>query len=220
VCEVHPAYFNAPAFAEDGKRFVVAEFVEPDEMALILHSAEDCKAEEIGRIMGATSFSWSPDGQTLAYIDGEPTSAGGLIGPLTMLNFEDPSKPEIFFTGAENVMIYFWSPDGKSVAYFEPFFVQRNGGRLFLLQVKLLDLESGEIRLLSRIRPTRTFMRHLVPFYDQYQRSATIWAPDSRHIVLNAVTRDGDPGIYVVSLENPEEPRFIAYGLLPVWSPH
>jgi len=219
VCEVRPAYFNAPAFTSDGKRFIVAEFVGKEEIALILHSAEDCRAEEIGRIMGAASFAWSPDGRNLAYIDGETTAVGGVIGPLTMLNFSDPSNPEIFFTGAENVITYFWSPDGKSVAYFEPQVLQRAGRNVLLLQVKLLDVQTGEITLLSTIRPTRAFMRQLVPFYDQYQRSATIWSPDSRNIVLNAVTRDSKPGVFVISVDNLEEPRFVAYGLLPVWSP-
>jgi Tol biopolymer transport system component len=219
ICETHPAYFNAPAFTGDGMSFVAAEYVRAGEIALILHSAEDCKTEEIGRIVGATSFAWSPDDLNLSYIDGEPTELGGVIGPLSMLNFKDPLNPEIFFTGAENVVTYFWSPDGKSVAYFEPKLEQNAERTVYLLQVKQLQVRTGETNLLATIVPTRSFMRQMVPFFDQYQRSATIWSPDSRNIVLNAVTQDNRPGVFVISLNNPEEPQFIAYGLLPVWSP-
>ena len=125
-------------------------------------------------------------------------------------------KIGVFFTAADEVIAYFWSPDGNKILYFSPV-AETNG--VLLLQVQVLDIASGEIRLLSTIRPAAEFLRQIVPYFDQYQRSATIWSPDSRFVVLNAATRDGHPGIYSVPISSGEEARFIANGQLPFWSP-
>ena len=58
----------------------------------------------------------------------------------------------------------------------------------------------------------------VVPVFDQYQRSHTIWSPDSTHIVVNGVTADNRPGIFVVSADGETPPRLVALGTLPFWS--
>jgi hypothetical protein len=58
----------------------------------------------------------------------------------------------------------------------------------------------------------------ILPTFDQYHRSATIWSPDSAYLVLSAMTQEGAPGIWVVPASGQLPPRFITPGILAFWS--
>ena len=64
--------------------------------------------------------------------------------------------------------------------------------------------------------PTDAFLQ-VLPFYDQYQRSGTIWSPDSRNLVLSDVDADGNNGIYVVGADGSQYHK-IADGDVAFWS--
>jgi hypothetical protein len=91
---------------------------------------------------------------------------------------------------------------------------------IILLNLFILESESRSITKLATFMPTAEFVQHVVPFHDQYQRSHTIWSPDSRFFVLNSITSEGKPGVFVVSVsEDGLQPRLIALGTLPFWAP-
>jgi hypothetical protein len=64
--------------------------------------------------------------------------------------------------------------------------------------------------------PTDSFL-NIFPFYDQYQRSITIWSPDSREIVIAGSQGQENPGIYVIDALEGGSAR-IADGDLAFWS--
>ena len=81
----------------------------------------------------------------------------------------------------------------------------------------MLDTVSGESKLLFTFRPTSQFSA-VLPYFDQYHQSATIWSPDSNNLVLSFVSQDGSPGIAVVAASGQLEPRIIAQGFIAFWS--
>jgi hypothetical protein len=66
--------------------------------------------------------------------------------------------------------------------------------------------------------PSPLFMSQLVPNFDQYQRSATIWAPDGSAFVVNVMV-SGRPAVAVVPVAADGKPSVVAYGNMPFWSP-
>ena len=79
-----------------------------------------------------------------------------------------------------------------------------------------MAVPGGESELLFSFVPSEQFAA-LLPYIDQYQRTLTIWSPDSQHLALSAYTRQG-PKIVVAQAEGDFEPRLLEAGTLPVWS--
>jgi len=65
--------------------------------------------------------------------------------------------------------------------------------------------------------PSDRFLQ-LLPYFDQYHQSVTIWSPDSQNLVVSAYNQDRQPGIWVVAASGNLEPRFIAPGWVGFWS--
>jgi len=59
---------------------------------------------------------------------------------------------------------------------------------------------------------------NIMPFFDQYQRSATIWSPDNNNLVISALDQDGEQGIYAIEIAENSEARLLASGSLAFWS--
>jgi len=217
--DYRPAYFKAPVYTPDGMQFVVAVKILQEHNILVLVSRDGYMQEVLADLKGIAAFDWSPTGNRLAYVDGVATGVGGVMGPLTVLDLDSASDPVDIKLDKSNVVAFFWSPNGKRIAYFEPFLVLNEyGGFILLLNLSVLDVETGTILNIGQLLPTTAFLREVVPFYDQYQRSSTIWSPDSEKVVINAITQNNKPGIFIVSAVKKEKPRFIDYGTLPFWS--
>jgi Tol biopolymer transport system component len=168
---------------------------------------------------GPLTFDWSPDGRYIAYVTGRPSPIGGSIGQLNILHMEDEEVKSDYQVRSSNVIAFFWSPDSSKIVLFEPQIVG-DGERqeTFVLAVSVLTVADGSVKDLTKIRPTRPFIGQVIPYYDQFQRSHTIWSPDSRYIVLNGATSDNLPGIFIVSAEGEKGADFLAHGIYPFWS--
>jgi len=120
------------------------------------------------------------------------------------------------------VIAFFWSPDSRSLAYFVPYLDSSSASSEdqsadLLLELNILDAESGESRKILTYKPTSQFA-DLLPFFDQYHQSMTIWSPDSNNLVVTFVDSEAASGVAVVAASGRLEPRFLAEGLLAVWS--
>jgi hypothetical protein len=105
------------------------------------------------------------------------------------------------------------------IATFEPqISIDEEGEQILLLELSVLSVRTGDLQYVTSFRPTRAFLRQILPFYDQYQRSSTIWSPDNSTVVINAETKDARPGIFTVPILGNGKPRMIAFGIFPQWS--
>jgi Tol biopolymer transport system component len=170
----------------------------------------------------STAFAWSPDSQKIAYIASDTIRSQGAAGVLRILDIERPAKP-LVTTEDELVVMFFWSPDSKKIAYFtaEPITVEDEEGQdrqVLAMALKRLTVSSGDVEtLLPLFQPTAELIS-VVPYFDQYHHSATIWSPDSQNVVVAAYREDDTPEIWVINASGNLQPRYIADGRLAFWS--
>jgi TolB protein len=129
----------------------------------------------------------------------------------------------------DDIIAFFWSPSGEELAYFILFQAQPEGGSSdgsggsaqttpqFGLELRVLNVTSGESRELFTYQPTQQFLS-VLPYFDQYHQSATIWSPDNNNLVLSFIDSSGNPGIAVVAASGKLQPRRLADGYLAFWS--
>ena len=128
-------------------------------------------------------------------------------------------KPPVDF-----ILAFFWSPDSRKIAYLsieenepgETSLIQAQADPGIQLAVRVYDLSNGESKYVTTFSPTESF-QSILPFYDQYQRSGTIWSPDSQELVISGMDEGGNAGIYVVSADGGDS-RKIADGDLAFWA--
>ena len=141
------------------------------------------------------------------------------------LFIQDPDRPERAKEAASGYLLaFFWSPDSQEIAYLaieenepgETSLIQAQDDPGLHLAVRVYNLGSGEARYVTTFSPTESF-QNILPFFDQYQRSGTIWSPDSQELVLSGIDGSGNAGIYVVSADGGDS-RKIADGDLAFWA--
>jgi Tol biopolymer transport system component len=214
-----PAQFQAPEYSPDGRYFAIAAEVFHGLNTLILFSSDGSPLQMVADWNGPVTFSWSPEGRHLGYVKGRNFFLGGIIGSLSILDIGSEGIPIDYQIDSENILAYFWSPDGRMIATFEPqISIDEEGEQILLLELSVLSVRTGDLQYVTSFRPTRAFLRQILPFYDQYQRSSTIWSPDNSTVVINAETKDARPGIFTVPILGNGKPRMIAFGIFPQWS--
>ena len=215
--DVKPAPFQAPAWSPDGSRILLTRS-EDGKNEVILTDGTGEYLKTLGDFTLNTAFGWSSDSRMVAFIDGTQTMNAGVIGALNVVDIETDKKVSV----GENVIAFYWSPDGKKIAYFVPFLNTPEGSsdqsnRQLFLQLNMLDVESGETKELFSYWPTEQFTS-ILPYFDQYHQSNTIWSPDNNNLVLSFLDNEGNPGIAIVAASGQLEPRLLAEGYLAFWS--
>lgn len=218
-----PGVFQAPAWSPDGSRIALARVADEENQVIVTDAAGE-NPKEVGTFTEKTAFAWSNDSTRLAYIDGVQALDAGTIGSLHVVDMETSEE----IVKEEDIIGFFWSPSGEEIAYFILLQTQAEGSSSggsgetaqtpqFALTLKVLDVTNGESRELFTYRPTPQFL-NVLPYFDQYHQSATIWSPDNNNLVLSFVNNEGSPGIAIVAASGNLEPRLLAPGYLAFWS--
>jgi Tol biopolymer transport system component len=209
-----PASFQAPAWSPDGSRILLTRLNDDDKKELVIADSAGAFEKTLTEFSINTSFAWSPDSQIVAYIEGDRETSAGVVGQLHVVDLE---TDEDFFQD-EDVFAFFWSPNSRKLAYFKPRVVETESSeQALLLELHMLDSISGESNLLFTFQPTNQFSS-VLPYFDQYHQSATIWSPDSNNLVLSFIDQEGSPGIAIVAASGQLEPRLLSGGFLAFWS--
>ena len=221
--ESTPGAFQAPAWSPDGSHIAFAN-TSKEENEIIVTDATGKNPQKMGTFTTKTAFAWSSDSAHLAYIDGIQALDAGTIGSLHIVDVETSEE----VVQDEDIVAFFWSPSGEEIAYFILRQAQSDGSSsgssdgstqsapVFLVELHVLDINSGESRELFTYRPTPQFLG-ILPYFDQYHQSVTIWSPDNNNLVLSFLGESG-PGIAVVAASGKLEPRLLAPGFLAFWS--
>ena len=214
---VHIAPFQAPAFSPDGSHILFAGITDEGDSALMTLDRNNKRQQVIEGYEGSVAFQWSPNGEHIAFGHSQDTPFA-TQGPLIVMTTQEP--PRRLLTIGENVVGFFWSPDGSRIAYFEgavsPDAETRPLGGFTHLELHVISVPSGESELLFSFVPSEQFAA-LLPYIDQYQRTLTIWSPDSKYLALSAYTQQG-PKIVIAQADGDFEPRLLESGTLAVWS--
>jgi Tol biopolymer transport system component len=222
--DLQPAAFQAPAWSPDGEKFLLAAQSEGEGDGLLLTDTTGEVLSVLSSVDDSIAFSWSPDGDWVAYLAEDNRGSEDVSRRLVYL---DPDRAEESHTVEQDLVIaYFWSPDSRKIAYFVPQISIPSGQQevslqeqeaQFTLELHVLDVQTGDSQRLIEFTPTEDFVR-IMQFFDQYQRSATIWSPDSNNLVISAIEQDGEHVIYAIDVSANSEARRLASGRLAFWS--
>ena len=220
ILEFRPSVFQSPVYSPDGKYFVVAIEDHPNSRYLLLTTNDRHVQTNLTDFDNRVAFDWSPDGQRLAYISGNAARPFGILGSLGIIDMSNVTNPVLSDTGIRDVMAFYWSPSGKQLAYFQPKLDDNGSTEIpnLLLQLSVLDVTSGNVEILGSFQSPDVMLTQMFPHFDQYQRSSTIWSPNGNYLVVNALTEDEEPGIFVVNADGNFPPRFLQQGVMPFWS--
>jgi Tol biopolymer transport system component len=214
-----PASFQSPAWSPDGSHILLTRVNDSEEKEIILTDGSGKFEKTIGTFEVNTAFAWSPDSTRIAYISGKQQMNAGALGELHVVDIETLEE----IVKEENVYAFFWSPNGEKLAYYIPLVTNQAADgsqsetQRLLLQLNMLDVATGESRELYTYQPTEQFA-NILPYFDQYHHSITIWSPDNNNLVLSFLTNEGNPGIAIAAASGQLEPRILAEGYLAVWS--
>jgi Tol biopolymer transport system component len=151
----------------------------------------------MGELGTITNQNWSPDGQSLAYVDcGEQScSILGIKSEGGRLNADYPLTQDL------NANTPTWSPGGKKIAFDGPADCQDCGYEVYLMNADGSDVEN------LTDDPTDDW--------------GPVWSPDGLRLAFVS-DRDGDYEIYVIDLASREITQLTknaAYDAQPTWSP-
>jgi TolB protein len=222
--DLAPLSFQAPAFSPDGDSVLLAAQSEAGGSGLLRVTADGQVDTVLSEDDAPIAFAWSPNGRTIATMSFDPSQPSDL-GDLSFLQLEPTGDVRRVKTDVERAVAFFWSPDGNRLAYFVPVIPGTNGGGTNIafqaqsvrLKLAIADPVDGSSRDVTTFSPTSDFLR-ILPFFDQYLRSTTIWSPDSRWLAIPAYEPADRATIFVVSADASVEPRPIAEGTLAFWS--
>ncbi len=212
---VGPGAFRVPDWTDAG---LVAVGAESGQQALI-RIAPGGTVEVLAAVEGSVGFSVSPDGTRVAVQAFQPDDeeAGEVIQatlptqeplPTNSLVVLDLETGEVTIASLENVLAFFWSPVGDRLLLLT------DGGGDGAVRWQVWDgenLSDGPTFQLGE-----SFARDFLAFFDQYQRSMSLWAPDGSGYAFPGRI-DGEDGIWVADPTSDRATR-VAGGSWVAWS--
>lgn len=222
-----PANFQAPAGRPLADSTLVAVADGTGGSELVVAGPDGQVMQQLVPISGAVAMAWSPDGQKVAYVEQGRSPHEG-FGRLTILQLNDSPLARPIPTPLDSVAAFDWSPMSDRLIALVPR-LSLDGGQQAVanralqgelqFELQLVRADTGNAELLTVIDPTDAFLERL-PFFDQYQRSSTLWSPDGRFLTFSAQRAGGDDGVFRIQAQVGATASLLAEGGLSFWSPN
>ncbi len=221
----NPGPFAAPQWSPDGQHLLFSQEDQNQHDTVAVANAQGNEAKVLFDYQGRVSFAWSPAGNRIAYLI---TPADSNIPNFGKVQIVDANGQNARDVSDEHALAFYWSPDGRRLAYLTVQLAPGNSGSRFpglvqqtspqfQMQWKVLDLETDKTSTVATFSPTDNFI-NILPFFDQYARSATFWSPDSKSLVYANAESSGDGTLYVAEVSGKDPPRKIGEGTIAYWS--
>jgi TolB protein len=153
------------------------------------------------------AFFWSPDGRSIAYF--------------TLATVDDPFRfedgPVAGLIDQELSVSITSTPDAANKRVLARMQLPPDQETRIGLSLSIVDVDSGDTRLLTTFEPSNVFFNQFLPFFDQYALSHRLWSPDSQALVLPMEDEQDRNFIVVVPVDG-SEPLPIARGVAAFWS--
>jgi hypothetical protein len=207
------APFQAPEWVGDHEAVVVirradsgtaglgeaaAAQLEVDVLAVIADDGSIVR--ELATLRGSAAFTVDPQQERVAYTDTVGRRSYSL-GPLYVVPLAGGEPEQI---SEDRVIAHQWSPNGRRLLYMT--FVEDIAG------LAPHVWEDGVQTQFEAFVPTQTFAQNYLPFWDQYTRSLSLWAPDSESFVYPSVD-----GVKTQKMGD-DSPEILAEGEFATWS--
>lgn len=218
--------FLSPSWSPVDDRILFA--TRADEMTRITVIDDEQQRDLVDGIQGIVSFSWSPDGEYIAY----RVANRDAISAVYVVDAE--TGDTIARSNVSGIISFFWSPDSEKIAYITlsnppgTFDINNEtvGHVTYLTQLvdgfawNILNIEDSSNLLSASFIPTIS-MQYLLTNFDQFAQSHSIWSPDSRYLVYSE--RGGSDGreslVSILDTKNINDlPVNIARGGFAIWS--
>jgi len=174
----------------------------------------DGEAESIASLSGGAVFTATADGERIAILPTGGDDIGSTVAALQVpllpagrLLVVDGDNGEFVEADTELAVAFFWDPTGTRLLILE---FSEDG--TFRWKV----WEDGATTAFPDFLPAPGLLRDLVPFFDQYAQSMTLWSPDGSAFAFPGAV-DGVEGIWVQDLDA-SDPRRVAGGTWVAWS--
>ena len=213
---VGPGAFRVPQWTAAG---LVAVGAESGQQALI-RIATDGEVEVLAAVGGVVGFSVNPAGTKVAIQSFEPDDGGTGEAIEASLPAQEPlpsnnllvldlETGDVTVVSLQEALAFFWSPVDDRLLVLD------DSGGENTVRWRVWDgerLDDGPTFQLGA-----SFARDLLPFFDQYQRSMSLWAPDGSAYAFPGRI-DGEEGIWIADVTSERATR-VADGSWVAWSP-
>ncbi len=220
-----PGTFQAPQWSPDGKELLFSRD-NAGKQVLAVSNAQGDNAKVLLNYDGRISFGWSPDGKRIAYIITDPSLDIPNFGQVQVMDANGQNQSTV---SPDHALAFYWSPNGKRLAML---MIQTNqggssgyrfigpaqqGSQSIALEWKVKDFDTGQITTAATFSPTQDAIG-VIPFFDQYARSAMFWSPDSQSIVYAASDATNKGTIWIADVSGKSPPRQLVEGAIAFWS--
>jgi TolB protein len=215
-----PAQFQAPQWSSDGTRLVYATGSPPPTggvrtgafqsggQEIVIAEPGGAILHRLGAFSGVATFDLNPEGSLLAHSFTVDRTVFN-FGPLVVTDLESGNETMV---SQNPVLAFQWSPAGDALLYLG----SRGGADHPTFRWLVWDgATSTEYAVVT---PTPAFATSYLPFWDQYSRSHTVWAPDGSAFAYSGLDEEGEPTIWV-QIVGAAEPTEVAQGDVVFWSP-
>jgi hypothetical protein len=180
----------------------------------LMRTEPDGATESIASLSGGAVFTATPDGDRIAVLPTGGDDIGSTVAALQIpllpagrLLVVEGGNGEFVEVAVETAIAFFWDPTGSRLLILE---VTEAGAFRWTVW------EDDETTPFPEFVPAPGLLRDLVPFFDQYAQSMTLWSPDGSAFAFPGAV-GGEDGIFIQDLTG-AEPRRVAGGSWVAWS--